>query len=41
MLRMDEGVPGDSWRLSSIKGAREHEESLGMLEQATVQLEQT
>jgi hypothetical protein len=38
---MDEGVPGDPWRLSSIKGVREHEESLGMLEQATVQLELT
>jgi hypothetical protein len=36
---MDEGVPGDPWRLSSIKGVREHEESLGTLEQATVQLE--
>jgi hypothetical protein len=38
---MDEGVPGNSWRLSSIKGVREHEESLGTLDQATVELEQT
>jgi hypothetical protein len=38
---MDEGVPADPWWLSSIKGVREHEESLGTLEQATVQLELT
>jgi hypothetical protein len=38
---MDEGVPGDPWRLSLIKGVKEHEESLGTLEQAMVQLELT
>jgi hypothetical protein len=38
---MGEGVPGNPWWLGSIKRVREHVESLGMLEQATVQLELT
>ena len=38
---MGEGVPGNPWWLGPIKRVSEHVESLGTLEQATVQLELT
>ena len=38
---MGEGVPGNTWWLGPIKRVSEHVESLGTLEQATVQLELT
>jgi hypothetical protein len=38
---MEQRVPGDPWRSSSIRGVEELEESLRMLEQTTEKLELT